>query len=66
MSITFSRESIHDVQDVIVKRRSVEAVGTTWDTFDVEIIDTDGNRKALMLFAAEGKPMRFQRQDDES
>ena len=49
---TFSRESIHDVQDVIVKRRSVVAVGTTWDTFDVEIIDTDGNRKALMLFNA--------------
>ena len=66
MSITFSRESIHDVQDVIVKRRSVDAGGPTWDTFDVEIIDTDGNRKALILFAAEGKTMRFQRQDDES
>ena len=61
----FSKETIHDVKDVIVTRRTVQAIGSTWDTFDVEIIDTDGNSKALLLFAAEGKTMRFQRKEDD-
>lgn len=62
---TFSRESIHDVKDVIVKRRVVEAVGSDWDTLEIEIVDTDGNSKNLLLFAAEGKMMEYKREDEE-
>ena len=62
---TFSRESIHDVKDVIVKRRVVEAVGSDWDTLEIEIVDTDGNSKNLLLFAAEGKVMKYKREDNE-
>jgi hypothetical protein len=62
---TFSRESIHDVKDVIVKRRVVEAVGSDWDTLEIEIIDTEGNSKNLLLFAAEGKIMEYKKEGNE-
>ena len=62
---TFSRESIHDVEEVIVKRRVVEAVGSDWDTLEIEIVDTEGNSKNLLLFAAEGKVMKYKREDNE-
>jgi len=62
---TFSRESIHDVKEVIVKRRVVEAVGSDWDTLEIEIIDTEGNSKNLLLFAAEGKIMKYKREEEE-
>lgn len=62
---TFSRESIHDVEEVIVKRRVVEAVGSDWDTLEIEIVDTEGNSKNLLLFAAEGKVMKYKRADNE-
>ena len=62
---TFSRESIHDVEEVIVKRRVVEAVGSDWDTLEIEIVDTEGNSKNLLLFAAEGKMMEYKRADNE-
>tara|TARA_R100001129_G_scaffold155832_1_gene118878 strand:- start:50 stop:247 length:198 start_codon:yes stop_codon:yes gene_type:complete len=62
---TFSRESIHDVEEVIVERRVVEAVGSDWDTLEIEIVDTDGNIKHLLLFAAEGKVMKYKREDNE-
>jgi hypothetical protein len=61
----FSKETIHDVKDVIVTRRTVQAIGSTWDTFDVEIVDMEGNSKALLLFGSEGKTMRFQRREDD-
>jgi hypothetical protein len=61
----FSKETIHDVKDVIVTRRTVKALNSTWDSFDVEIVDMEGNSKALLLFAAEGKTMRFQRREDD-
>jgi len=61
----FSRETIHDVKDVIVTRRSVESMDSIWDTFEVEIIDTEGNSKALLLFGSEGKTMRYQSKDNE-
>jgi len=60
---TFSRESIHDVEEVIVKRRVVEAVGSDWDTLEIEIIDTEGNSKNLLLFAAEGKIISVKNED---
>ena len=63
---TFSRESIHDVKDVIVKRRVVEAVGSDWDTLEIEIIDTEGNSKNLLLFAAEGKIMKYKREEEDN
>lgn len=63
---TFSRESIHDVKDVIVKRRVVEAVGSDWDTLEIEIVDTEGNSKNLLLFAAEGKMMEYKREEEDN
>ena len=63
---TFSRESIHDVKDVIVKRRVGEAVGSDWDTLEIEIIDTEGNSKNLLLFAAEGKIMKYKREEEDN